>query len=98
MPKQAEIPGTERETIPEIEQAAEAYLKVWDRRMKLTEDEIAARTNLITVVKANAKKLTKNGEGALFYAYGDDMQVVIAPGKESVKVEHLSASDDDDDD
>lgn len=91
---QMEIPGTERVSIPDIEDAAEAYVTVRDKRMALTEKEIAARTNLIDVVKGHVKELSPGEGGTLIYKY-DDMVVVLKPGKDHVKVRH-DADDSDD--
>lgn len=88
--KQTELPGTERPAIPEIDEAADAYRSVRDKRMKLTEQEITAKTNLIEVMRANAKKLAVNAAGERIYRYDDEV-VVLEPGKENVKVKHASA-------
>lgn len=85
MPKQSELPGTERPVIKEIEEAAEAYVSVRDKRMTLTEKEIVAKTNLIQVVQKHAKELTPDGDGKRVYRY-DDLKVILEPGKPNVKV------------
>jgi hypothetical protein len=49
--KQKFIPGTEPVSIKEIEDVAEAYVDVRDKRMNLTEDESEFKTKLIEVMK-----------------------------------------------
>jgi hypothetical protein len=95
MAKQLEIAGTERPKIKAIEEAADAYVSVRDKRMALTEKEVVAKTNLIQVVTENRAKLTPNGEGALCYRF-DDLIVILKPGHDNVKVK--SAHDDEEDD
>lgn len=81
----------EAPSIPEIDEAAEKYVRVRDRRMKLTTEEVTLRETLIETVKQHIKDLTANGDGELHYRYGDDMEVILKPGKEKVKVRHASA-------
>lgn len=83
--KQAELAGMERPVIKEIEEAAESYRAVRDKRMALTEKEIAAKVNLIQVVSEHHRDLTRNEKGELCYRY-DDMIVVLKPGSPNVKV------------
>lgn len=49
--KQAEIPGTERKKVAELDHAAEAYVSARDERMELTEREVEARSALISVMR-----------------------------------------------
>lgn len=51
--KQLDIPGTERQTIKEIDDAAEAYVDARDARMKKTEKEHEAKDALIAAMKAH---------------------------------------------
>lgn len=96
MAKQTEMPGMERPKIPEIEEAAEKYVKVRDRRMKLTEEEIVAKANLLTAVEAHAKELPYDGENNRLYRF-DDLLVILKPGKPNVKVKHASEDEDEED-
>jgi hypothetical protein len=98
MAKQMEIAGTERPRITEIEEAADAYVSIRDKRMNLTVKEIAAREALVTTVQAHKSELTPNGAGEYVYRYDDDLEVVLKPGKEKVKVRHASTDDEDEDD
>lgn len=93
-PKQAEMEGMERVSIPEIDEAATAYVSVRDKRMALTEREIAAKLNLMQVVLAHEKELSKDMDGNRTYRFEDEI-VILKPGKANVKVKH--AADDDED-
>lgn len=97
MPKQTEMPGMERPKILEIEEAAEKYVKVRDRRMKLTEEEIVAKANLLTTVQAHAKELPYDGENNRLYRF-DDLLVILKPGTPNVKVKHADADEGSEDD
>lgn len=94
--QQMEIPGTERPKIKPIEEAAEAYRAIRDKRMRLTEQEVTARTNLITVMEKNRDKLSVDSEGSAIYCYEDEM--VILSEKATVKVRTASNDGGEDDD
>lgn len=99
MPKsQMEIPGTEAPKIKEIELAAESYVEARDKRMRLTEKEVTAKTNLIQTVLEHQKELPTNEKGERLYRYGDDMLVVLKPGKPGVKVKHWTEDEDENED
>jgi hypothetical protein len=83
---QLEIPGTERPVIKAIEDAAENYVAARDKRMKLTEQEVAAKDKLIEVMLKNADKLCVDGEGNKIYRF--DEAVVILSDIAKVKVRH----------
>lgn len=85
MPKQTELPGTERAKIPAIEIAADEYVKVRDKRMKLTEQEVAAKTKLTEALLAHEDQLDENGDGDRVYRYDDEI-VILQSGKVNVKV------------
>jgi len=93
MPKQKELPGVERESIPAIEAVADAYVKVCDRRMKLTEQEITAKAVLLEVVTKHADVLAVNGDGQRIYRFEDEV-VILEPGKANVKVKRAHAEPD----
>ena len=95
MPKNEELPGMERPKIKEIESAADAYVSARDRRMKLTESEIAAKAKLIETVQKFADKLNVDGDGNRIYRY-DDL-VVILSDKVNVKVKSASEPEADED-
>ena len=79
--KQEELPGVEGEgvspvKIKEIEVAADNYVEVRDKRMKLTEKEIASRDVVVSLMKKH--NISK-------YVY-DDHQIVLEHGADKVKV------------
>lgn len=51
MGKQATIPGTTQKAIAEIDHAAEAYVDVRDKRMKLTTKEVEAQAALVAAMQ-----------------------------------------------
>lgn len=69
-------PGVGRVKIPEVETAAIRFRNARDERMTLTEEECAAKTALVLVMKKH--ELTR-------YQY-DDQLVEFKAGKENVKV------------
>lgn len=93
--KQSELPGVESQSIPEIEEAAENYRSVRDKRMALTEKEVAAKVNLIQVVQAHAKELTPNGDGKLCYRYDDQLVMLTDKINVKVKTDHGDNEDED---
>lgn len=93
--KQSELPGVEAPSIPEIEEAADKYVQVRDKRMKLTEQEIAARTTLIQTLHAHQDELEPSGEdGKLWYRYDD--QVITLEHQDKVKVRTAHAETEED--
>lgn len=82
----------ERPKIKPIEDAAERYVELRDKRMKLLEQECAAKEKLTETMQANAGKLSQDGDGNLIYKY--DEQVVIMAEQVGVKVKHAKTSDD----
>lgn len=94
--KQTELAGMEGPSIPEIEQAAEAYVKARDSRMRLTEKEITAKTKLIQVVLEHEKELSSNPDGEKIYRYDDEM-VILKPGKRNVKVKAVHEDEEQED-
>jgi hypothetical protein len=92
MPKdQSEMEGEGFNTpkIKAIEDAAEDYVTVRDKRMKLTDQEVTAKTKLIDVCKRHIDKLPVNGEGEHVYTY--DEEVVILTQSENVRVKHAAS-------
>jgi hypothetical protein len=98
MPRtQLEIPGTEKPTISDIEDAAEAYVKLRERWQKLGEQLTTAKTALLTVMQKHAKDLSANGDGDRIYTYDDEI-VILKPGQDKVKVKHATTAEEEDDD
>ncbi len=79
-PKQQFIDGTEPVKIKPIEDAAEEYVAVRDKRMNLTEDEVDLRGKLLELLKKN--NLTE-------YKY--DGYLVTVEHDEKVKVKKSQA-------
>jgi len=96
-PKQMEIEGTGRLEIPELEDAATAYVAARDKRMAMTEKEVVAKVNLMQVVLAHEKELTKNEKGERVYRFDDEL-VILKPGKANVKVKHAVDDEDEEED
>jgi len=87
-PKQLPIPGTERPSIKEIDEAAEAYVNVRDKRQELTKKEVAAKQALSDLMHKHADQIGKDADGGLTYRY-DDMAVILKPTEEQLKVKHV---------
>jgi hypothetical protein len=75
--KQLEVPGTERKTNKEIDDAAEGYVEARDKRMKLGEKEKAAKDSLIAVMKKHGVNVYKDESAGL---------IVMLQVKDGVKV------------
>ena len=73
---QTELKGIERPVIKAIEDAAEDYETIRDKRMALTEKEIEAKSKLLDLMKKHKCKL---------YRY-DERIVELVPGEDGVKV------------
>jgi len=83
--KTGDLPGMKPVRITALDEAADNYVKVRDRRMGLTEKEVQAKQNLIDLIHEHADKLQPNDEGVIYYKY-DDVVVELKPGKEQLKV------------
>jgi hypothetical protein len=89
--RQARIPGTEPKRIKEVGDAAEAYVDMRDKRMKLTEKESEAKLSLIEVMKKHGLTVYKDEDAA-------PPLVVTLKTKDGVKVEELGDGAESDDD
>ena len=86
--KQKEIPGTERPSVPEIDEAAEAYRDVRDERMETQKVEADRKATLLQTVKQHGDKLVPNADGEKVYRFSDgefEFDVIYA-ATENVKV------------
>lgn len=83
-PRQAEIPGTERPRIKEVDDAAEAYVVQRDKRMKLSKKEKEAKTALISVMEKHKIEVYRDTEADL---------LVTVSEVTNVKVEKLKAEE-----
>ena len=89
MARQGELPGTERKRIEEVETAAEAYVRVRDRRMKLSKSEKEAKDALIAVMRKHHLDVYKDTEAT-------PPLVVRVSQTDNVKVEAVASDDDED--
>jgi hypothetical protein len=83
--KQTQIPGTERTSIPEVEEAAVAYRTARDERMAMQENETALQAALV-------EAMTKHGCEVYKYTDddGEDMKVFVIDSKKA-KVKKVKA-------
>lgn len=81
----------EKGGVPEIDEAAEEYVDIRDRRMALTKDEKAAQTSLLNLMKKHKLKA---------YDYDNKLVSVVEDVVEKVKVKAKDKpeADDGDDD
>lgn len=78
--KQLRIPGTERNAIPELDAAAEVYVKERDKRMSMTEKEVAAKDVLIGMMKKHGLSIYKDEDA------DPPLIITLTAGKDVVKV------------
>lgn len=71
--------------IPEVEAAADKYIKIKDARCKISPKEIAAKGELIDVIHKNREKLGQNAAGETIYRY-DDLVIKLIPGPEKLSI------------
>jgi hypothetical protein len=87
--KQTEIPGTERQQIQEIDDAAEAYQDAKKKRMKLTEKESEAKIALISVLRKNKVDVYRDDNAS------PPLLFTLKPGKDGVTVSEVENETDD---
>lgn len=90
--RQAEIPGTERKTVKELNDCAEAYVDVRDKRMKLTEREGEMKERLVTAMRKHGLEVYRDDDAS------PPLLVVLKPGKDNVRVTTADGVDGSDDD
>lgn len=83
--RQKALPGLEKETIGEVDTAAEAYVKERDKRMTMTEKEVAAKDKLIEVMRKHKLTIYKddNAEPPLIVTLTDGKPVIKVTRDES---------------
>ena len=81
--KQGYLPGTEPETIAEIEQAADSFRRLRDERMELTRDEVQAQENLLRVMKKHGRREYRYEDGSTRFL----VEIVESAEKVKVKAE-----------
>jgi hypothetical protein len=96
MPKQTQLPGTEEPSFPDIEEAADQYVSIRDKRMVLTTKEVEAKTKLMDVMRAHQKDLSVTADGDACYRF--DNEIVILTEKANVKVKNANDDADEDED
>ena len=94
--KQGELPGTEAPHIKEVEETAESYRVIRNKRMRFTEQEVIAQANLVTVLQAHVSELSQDANGNPTYRY-DDQLVILKLGHAKAKVKTDTGEDDDND-
>lgn len=100
MPKTSDLPGIKGpgvapKRIKAVDEKAEEYVKVRDRRMGLTKKEVQAKAELIDILHKNSESIGADSEGIMRYEY-DDVVVELSPGKEQLKVRTASSPDGED--
>jgi hypothetical protein len=80
MARQKELAGVEKESVKEIEAAAEAYVDARDKRMRLTEKEVEAKTTLIEVMRKHKRTVYRDDNAA------PPLLITLKEGAVSVKV------------
>jgi hypothetical protein len=78
--KQTELPGMERKTIREVNDAAEAYVDARDERMTLTKKEVAAKEALIGAMQKHELNVYRDDTAS------PPLVVTLVEGKVNVKV------------
>jgi hypothetical protein len=85
--RQEELPGVERRVIKAVENAADDYVDVRDKRMALTTKEVEKRAVLIHEMEK---------AGVTSYRYDDRVITLEAKAKVKVKNAHDDEGDDED--
>lgn len=96
-PKQDQLPiagpGVAPVRIKELDDAAEEYVRVRDRRMDLLKKEIDLKGDLLELVHKHEDKIGRDGDGVLRYKVEDeDLIVESAHGEETIKVKRASSN------
>lgn len=86
-----EGPGVAPIKIDEIDQLAEEYVKIRDKRCTISPKEIAAKQELIDAVKRHREQLGADEEGTIRYAYGEEI-IEVSHGKDKLKIINADAA------
>jgi len=91
--KQTELPGTERPSIPQIDDRAAAYRDMRDKRMILQTKESEAKELLLEAMREHEEELEENDDGNPTYVYwdGDTPFAVVHNQRESVSVRKIAS-------
>ncbi len=79
--RQTQIPGTERKSVPDVEQAALLYIEVRDERMDLSKREKQKKLELLAVMRAHKVKRYKFDD-----AEGEELLVALEDREPDVSV------------
>jgi hypothetical protein len=80
--KQLEVPGTERETHPDVAKAAEKYIEARDARMELTKAEVETKNALVGLMKEH--KLETYEDDDFIVTFEADVQEKIKAKRRAV--------------
>ena len=80
MARQTKIPGTEGQSIKEIDKAAEAYAEAHAKRIRCAEREKDARLELVTAMKAHDIEVYRDE------SVSPALVVTLIPGDDTVRV------------
>lgn len=85
--RQLEIAGTERPRVKEVDAAAEEYVEIRDKRMKLTVEEKERKEKLIAVMQQHKLTFYEDLES------DPPLQVWLVNGEVNVKVKKLNGDE-----
>jgi hypothetical protein len=90
LPGIGEGPGVAPVVIPEIEELAEKYEALRDKRVAALGKELAAKSELMDAMHEHTPKIGKAEDGTVKYHH-DDLVVLLKPKGEDVKVKRVEA-------
>lgn len=86
-------PGVSPVSITEVDEAADVYVDIRDKRVRMTAKEVTAKGNLIDLLHANADKIGRDGQGTIRYEH--DGRVILLQSKgEKLSVKELTDKQD----
>jgi hypothetical protein len=85
-PRNADLPGMEERAIKPLEEIAAQYADIRDRRMALSEEEVALKTKAIQLMHKHKKTEYRH----------DGIEILLVTGDETVKVKVKKPEADDD--
>src|SRR6266436_2158781 len=85
-------PGVGATRIEAIDEAAAAYVKERDKRIRQTPREVETKTKLIDLLHLHEKEIGRDGEGVLRYQYGG-LSIELRHTEEKLRVRKLDDED-----
>lgn len=85
MARQKELTGIEKESIKEIDDAAEAYEDVRDRRMALTKEEVERQRALVEAMRRHKRRVYRDDTAS------PPLLVTLTETEVKVKVKRVGA-------